>query len=219
MLLKSGFVFGLITLLFVAGTASAASCRGKSKSPDIAFEKLWPKVSYGNNKSSKDLDNLGRNRHHTSTNGPGRAGVTQRKSRFAYEMRLSSYRLSDGSHCMGIKKIKLRYGFDTMKVYIAKKYRKQECKYQAILKHENTHVKINADILDKFSKRFRDDMRAQINGINFRKGRNLKEVKKRIGKEITADLNRQSRLFQKMLEKEHAKIDTSESYRKVHASC
>jgi len=215
----SCFLFGIIALIFTANIASAASCRSKKKLTDITFEKLWPTVVYSNEKSVKELENLDRGRHHTRVKGPGRAGVTQRKSRFAYEMRLSSYRLSDGSRCMGINKIKLRYGFDSMKVYVASKYQKKSCKYDAILKHENTHVKINADILGKFSKSFTNTMKDQIRKIEFKRGRNSLKIKERIKKEISVSLKRQSQLFQKMLEKEHAKIDTSESYRKVHASC
>ncbi|MEH6403976.1 MAG: hypothetical protein V7750_11425 [Sneathiella sp.] len=216
---NSCFGLMIVVLLFAAGSASAASCKGKIKSSTIAYEKRWPVVTYNNDKPTKYLDNLDRKRSHSRSNGSSRAGVTQRKSHFAYEMRLTSLRLSDGSSCMGIKKIKLSYGFDKMKVYVANKYKKQTCQYKAILKHENTHVKINEDILEEFSKQFRKNMKSKIDGMNVQRGRHLKKMKRQIGREISVKLKSQSELFQKMLDKEHSKIDTPENYKKIHGSC
>ena len=124
--------------------------------------------------------------------------------------------------CVQIKSMKLTIGYDTLDVYIDKKYKPGSCEYEVVKEHENYHVRVSQEAMAFFRPDIEKALREAL--------RKLKPVEARSNDEAQAAFNNQfhqvirelqpliDHINQKIAEKNYI-IDTPESYAQTTALC
>jgi len=122
-------------------------------------------------------------------------------------------------YCGYLKSIEFSLGYDTMTIYVAREFRRNRCKFQSVMAHENRHVSIFRENLADFQSRFEsllERIAATAKPITVRSEneaarRFLKGIQRRI-----------QPLMSKMIrarDRAHDRIDTPENYRREQDLC
>lgn len=150
-------------------------------------------------------------------------GLTIANFSIGYSINFSTNKINDG-YCINISKINFEIGYKDLKVLIDDKYEKDTCEYDAIKKHEKTHVKIYQNELKYYAKLIIEELKYLLETnhsfyINIIK--NEKELRKNI--DIMINNNENIKLLKQRLLKtiitKNQKYDSKEEYIKVKESC
>jgi len=78
-------------------------------------------------------------------------GLTVSKGGVELQAHWRQGRKRDGSGCLWVQSVEARLALNELTVYIASDYAPGSCEYEAILAHENRHVRIHHEVLEQFS--------------------------------------------------------------------
>jgi hypothetical protein len=219
--LRRAFVFALTgTVMVSAQTAIAAPCNFSKGPLKIEFEELRKKTSYDHSKNGTEIAAISKQHKSTSELKNHKVrGFTFYRLHSGLKLTFSGKKYADKTHCLYIKDAAFRVGYKKMDVLIDRKYSKNSCAYKAILDHENTHVRINNDILSNYLPTLKAEFKRAVERMPIRKSYNPDATTVRMRDELLARMNKAVDDLSKSLRKAHAKIDTADSYRQVRNSC
>ncbi len=147
------------------------------------------------------------------------SGLTVADENYRIRTKTKLYQLGRDRFCAVLKSANLFIGFKNIDVYLINKYRKGSCEYRSVLDHENVHVRI-----------FRETLQKHAAGIN----RALHQYSGKIGpvylrspdaaaNHLQSLLDAKVRpLFRRMsqeMKRRNAKIDTKANYRREQKKC
>jgi hypothetical protein len=127
-----------------------------------------------------------------------------------------------GKVCLYVSKVDVNFAVDP-KIYIAREYRPGTCHYNAVLEHEKKHVRVDRDIVNKYTKIIVRGVNSALKQVGYAHGpydsAQLPALQKRISgiiesviQQYAANMNAEREALQK-------KVDTIEEYRRVDAQC
>ena len=124
--------------------------------------------------------------------------------------------------CIGLKTIHFTLGYQSLKVYIDKKYPKNSCNYQVIKDHEDYHVGVFQQALTFFRPDIERELREAVKNLRpeyaYTTAR-AKQIMQRQFNQIQARIKPLlDHINRKIAEKNYA-IDTPESYRETTKLC
>lgn len=209
--------------LAILSTAPAAAqrCRAPAQAPQITIEAAPGELSFDHRLDDQALKKLvhklERNMHLTR-GAP--LGLTTGPVSARYRTRVQIRKLQHGGFCVWPVVVKVTVGFETLTVYLDRKYQKGSCEYEAILAHEMEHVRHNRDAVTRYLPQLRRQvaqlLRAkpamQVLGVE-RQARDayLLYIKRRLGPSLRAIAAARDR--------GNDAIDTPESYRTIADKC
>lgn len=200
--------------------AKAASCNIKRPPPQIQFEELRQQTRFDHSKSSSQIAAIAsRHRQENSYKNHKVRGFTFYRLSSGVELTFSGKIFKNNMHCLYIKSAKFKVGFRKMDVFIDRKYPKGSCAYKAILDHENTHVSINNTAFTAFLPILQPVLKQAVERMPVRRSYNSKRATVQMRDDVLATMNEMIDRFSATLKKQHAKIDTIESYRQVRDKC
>ena len=216
----------LYLLLFICGAvlwghpATAASCNFKRPSPQIVVTALRQQASFDHSKNSSQIAAIAsQHRDQNSFKNHKVRGFTFYRLSSRLEIAFSGKIFKNNMHCLYVKAAELKVGFKKMQVFIDRKYSKGSCAYKAILDHENTHVSINEAVLTRFMPTLQPVFNKAVEQMPIRRSFNSKATTVKMRDELLVTVNQMVDRLAAELKREHAKIDTIESYRQVRNKC
>lgn len=124
--------------------------------------------------------------------------------------------------CVQISQMKIDIGYDTLDVYIDKKYKPGTCEYEVVKEHENYHVRVSQEAMSFFKPDIEDALRKAVSRIKPTEVRSQKEAERVFQDQFHQVMHEIHPLIdhinKKIAEKNYA-IDTPESYRETTALC
>ena len=124
--------------------------------------------------------------------------------------------------CVSIKKMTLIMGYDTLDVYIDKKYKPGSCEYEVVKEHENYHVRVSQEAMKFFKQDIEKSLKKALNKVKPIRAKNQAEAQKAFEKQFNQVMKEMQPLIdhinKKIAEKNYL-IDTPESYAETTALC
>ena len=209
--------------LAILSTAPAAAqrCRAPAQAPQITIEAAPGELSFNHRLDDQALKKLvhklERNMHLTQGQP---LGLTTGPVSARYRTRVQIRKRQHGGFCVWPVVVKVRVGFETLTVYLDRKYQKGSCEYEAILAHEMEHVRRNRDTVARYLPQLRRQvaqlLRAKpamhVLGVE-RQARDayLLYIRRRLSPSLRAIAAARDR--------SNDAIDTPESYRTIADKC
>lgn len=129
--------------------------------------------------------------------------------------------VSKNKYCLNLKKIEAVL-FAKPQVHIAKNFKRGTCEYNAVLKHENKHIKVLKRAHREYLPHYRKHLRVTSKKVPVLPPMSLKEATQKkhvLMAQIKVDLNvYQNRIMQDVAERQK-KVDTAEEYQRVNDRC
>ena len=126
------------------------------------------------------------------------------------------------SACVQIKRMTLTLGYDTLEVYIDKKYKPGSCEYEVVKEHENYHVRVSQEAMSFF----RPDVEAALNTalrklrpVQVRSEAEAQQVFNRQFQQVVSELQPLINHINKKIAEKNYLIDTPQSYAETTALC
>jgi hypothetical protein len=144
-------------------------------------------------------------------------GLTLNEFRTETGYTLATATLPGKSRCVALKGIQAKAGSGDLTVLIDSRYRPGSCQYQAILDHEQEHVRINADALSRTGRLLDERLRSVGNDWA---GRWVPDSEAgKIEEAVNGAVADAVRLAREEADASHERLDTPESYDEVQARC
>ena len=212
-MMKKSFLF--LMLLAVSSPAlGKIQCSPVAPKMNIRFTEK--PVSYNNTLSRAEFL---RRAHGDQSNAIGLtvAEMTIGQS-FAYQTESSVQ-----GACSFVREINFEIGYNTLDVYIDKKYKPGSCAYRVVKEHEDYHVEVARQAL-KF---FEPDIRARLNQMKdklpvvygYTAEMSEIEIKQKLNALFQKEIMPLVRHINQKIDEKNAEIDTPESYAETHALC
>ena len=124
--------------------------------------------------------------------------------------------------CVQIKKMDLVIGYDTLDVYIDKKYMPGSCEYEVVKEHENYHVRVSQEAMMFFKEDIERALETALSHIEPEFAYSRDEAQRIFNDQFNRVIREIQPLIdyitQKIAEKNYI-IDTPESYEETSALC
>ncbi len=203
--------------LLAAGPALAArDCPGAPRSVEVTVRVLPATISVHTGHSQSDLARMG---SRFGKDGKFVRGLTQATFRSGMRTRVTAYPLDNGRYCVVPTTVDMDLGFSEFTVYIDRKYRAGTCEHQALRDHEDTHVAIYRDNLERFAPLVKARLIKAVRRfkavIVTAPDSGADEVLERLQRAVGPVLDN----LQKAADADNARIDTQASYDTVQDQC
>lgn len=124
--------------------------------------------------------------------------------------------------CVGLEKVVVTIGYDTLIVYIDKKYKPGSCEYEVIKDHEDYHVSVSQQAMAFFKKDIEKAIKSAVDALSVHEVRHQAEANQVVEDQLNQVISGLNPLMkhinQKIAEKNYI-IDTPESYRETSRKC
>ena len=153
---------------------------------------------------------------------PNTLGMTVSKLGITGSAEPEIQRADNRSFCVQIKRMDLVLGYNTLDVYIDKKYKPGSCEYEVVKEHENYHVRVSQEAMMFFKRDIEQALETALSHIEPEYAYSSAEAQKIFNRQFTRVLREIQPLIDyinnKIAEKNYI-IDTPESYAKTSALC
>lgn len=124
--------------------------------------------------------------------------------------------------CVGISELRLKIGYDTLNVFIDKKYKPGSCEYAVVKEHENYHVRVSQEAMTFFRPDIEKALNKAVQKIKPQVVVGQAEAQavfQRQFNQVMRDVQPVLDHINKKIAEKNYEIDTPESYRKTTALC
>ena len=130
--------------------------------------------------------------------------------------------LSDHTFCVQIKRLNLSLGYNTLDVYIDKKYHPGSCEYEVVKEHENYHVRVSQEAMMFFKPDIEQALETALSHIEPEYAYSSSEAQQIFNRQFNRVMKEIQPLIDyintKIAEKNYI-IDTPESYATTTTLC
>ncbi len=124
--------------------------------------------------------------------------------------------------CVQISRMKIDIGYETLDVYIDKKYKPGTCEYEVVKEHENYHVRVSQEAMSFFKPDIEDALKKAVKRIKPVEVRSQKEAERIFQNQFNQVMREVQPLIDhinKKIAEKNYEIDTPESYRETTELC
>lgn len=207
------FLIGLLCLIW-AGNASAF-CR--QETPWATVETKPGFVRYLTHLSREEFL-----KQAPQKMSPNTLGMTVSKLGISGSAEPNIQKINNSSVCVQIKEFKLILGYDTLDVYIDKKYQPDTCEYEVVKEHENYHVRVSQEAMSFFRPDVEKALNKALAKIKPETAHSSQAAQKIFERQFSRVIQELKPLIdhinKKIAEKNYI-IDTPESYARTTALC
>ena len=192
---------------------------GRTSYPDIDLRMHTPEVEieYDNSLSKRQLTQFSK-RHIRVGDNAHVNGLTRAHLIDGVRVAVQVLELPSGAHCAWPQRVEVILHYDSMIVSIASDHERGSCAYETTLDHEMIHVKINKESLREAIPRIERRLRSHIRR-SFPKRIYASDPISRVVRELRGVLSSESRRMVQARDREHAELDSPESYRFWQNKC
>ncbi len=126
--------------------------------------------------------------------------------------------------CVHLSSIDFEIGFSELAVYVDKTYPENSCKYNAVLEHENTHVRIHQKTLKQYARELANMVyQKSVNMPPQEIPNNDNSAAQNVISQIEANIKSIGKDYRSRIEQaanvQHKDLDSKESYEQTRALC
>jgi predicted Zn-dependent protease len=167
--------------------------------------------------SAEEIQRLGRRAGRSQADEAVTRGLTSSEIQATARYELLEQTLPESGRCTTLSKITAHFAIPTATIWIDRRYRPDSCEYSAVLEHEQEHVRITRETLQRWEDRIRQQLESAVTSWRDRwlPAAVEREIKAAIDHAI-ADLVRQ---IQADADRQHAAIDVPAAYEDVGRRC
>ncbi len=200
--------------------AAKTTCPGDKGTTDLTVNRINGRVTYKTGNTRSDLKRI-QQRHGRTATASGWFPLGLTLSELRMEMRISTraYPTARGRYCAVPDRVNIDLGYPKFTIYIDRRYRRGSCEYRAISEHEERHVAIYRQQLDRLISWVRGRMAREISrmapviAVSPKYG--AEEIKRRLSLKLTPLIKR----LQRATEADNREIDSMASYVRVQSMC
>lgn len=219
-----GLRFFLPLILFIPVWAMPAhaqrtTCPPYAEPIKVNFRTENTPTTYNNNLNVTGIQNVMRRRGHVIAGMHQRAlGLTSSQIAFSLSGQTMATPVR-GGYCVYLRSVDVKFGYQTMDVFIGSEFRPQTCEYKTILDHENQHVAINRNTIREYAPRVRQEIERHLATLQPRftsdaqvsTDRKISDVKQKVDPLLTQ--------MERVLEQRNAVIDSKVNYAALAENC
>ncbi|MDH5749345.1 MAG: hypothetical protein OEY85_08540 [Rhodospirillales bacterium] len=207
----------LIMVVIGAGASSAsAECPARKSLPQLEISLGYAKPDYNNTLSVQTLKRLSKKKF-------GRLhpiGLTLTTLQHSADLRFQTINNSQtGKTCTYLDRVRVRVSYVNTQVYIARKYKPGSCQFEAVLDHENTHVRIYNDSLSRAQPNIRNLIRKSLNALKPVETSAPEMARKKIQFQLEKALSASLKNMETTVSAAQKQIDTPSNYAKTEGKC
>lgn len=223
-LLLGGFVLGWSHLATAQNRADSAQEKNRACPPyaepiKVNFVTENAPTKYNNEYNVTGIQNVMRRRGHVIAGMHQRAlGLTSSQIAFSIAGRTAAVPVS-GGYCVYLRSVDVRFGYQTMDVFIASEYRPQTCEYKTILDHENQHVAISRNTIREYAPRVRQELERHLATLQPRFTANAQISTDRKISDVKGKVDPLLDQMERVLAQRNAAIDTNVNYAALAENC
>ena len=185
--------------------------------PRVELSMKAGRVTYDNNLDRDRIRRLQRK----STGGSGWApiGLTLADLTLDMKVRVKAVPVGERLHCATLTAVDTTLGYDTIRVYIDRKYRPGSCQHRSILNHENLHVGIFRNTAKRFAIRIKTRLVRAAARMQPVRSHSARVAAKRLRTALQREVQPLFRELDRTIALANAEWDTPENYRHEQARC
>lgn len=213
------FLSFTIMLAFVSHNAKAFDCKGSEPTVNVNID--TGQVVYDFDRDRKYISNVFNKDNGKSGLSHHTAGLTAAifKSQITGSVKL----ISVGSRtCVQLETVDIYLGYGDIIVYVDKDYPKGSCMFDAILRHENTHVNIHQTFLAHYSdylKKMAEYHANKQESVWVRSMKEAKKVRNKMVQNIMDGLIPAIKVYTTARDNENQNLDTTDNYFYTQQQC
>jgi hypothetical protein len=201
---------------------AAAECRKPKDEPplNIHVEFIDSEPTHSNEKTVAEITSLKKTAQASSSHeGQAILGLTVTEINSSQKSEIRWLVRGGTPFCAWLRKLNVKISFTRFDVFVAKEYKPGSCSYAAILAHENQHVAIEKEMAEQLHREALAKLKNVEQKLSTATAPTKEEMNRFLSNTVKPMLDENMATYSERRRKAHAKIDTKESYAKVHASC
>ncbi len=219
---KLFFILTLNTYIALLSTkALAFDCSQIQTIPSIEFSTSYGKLRYDTTKNNQQITAIAKT-YGISEKGLFAAGLATINVNFEVSINTLGKIYGENNICVIPTNINIYIGYSDPVIYISKNLAKNSCKYNVVLRHEQTHHQINKNALEYFLPLFHDAIKKIITSVKPINVNTAEEIDLATT-ELTQTYNRKIspliEVFKNELLIEQSKLDNHENYQHEEEIC
>jgi hypothetical protein len=202
-----------------AGAAPVAGCPAFDP-PEVTVDLRSAPVARDHTRNAADLTAMpGREPDPAGMAGGRVLGLAWVRYGNAQEMTIRLARLPSGAVCAAPAQVRVTFGYEERRVFVARELPEGTCIHAEVLAHEMRHVETDDSLLATYRPRVETRLRSELRRITPVRASGEEEAKARIQAVMSQALNGLLRDFGGERSRLQARIDTLAEYKRVSASC
>ncbi len=213
-------ILTLVLPPFRQPAAAGTTCPGDKGTTKLSVKRINGKISYKTGNTRSDLERI-RQRHGATGAAVNGFPLGLTLSELRVEMRISTraYPTSRGRYCSVPDRVNIDFGYPRFTIYIDRRYRRESCEYRAISEHEERHVAIYRQQLDRLIYRVRKNMARAISRMAPLITASPNNGAERIKRRLSIKLAPLIRELQRATDIGNRRIDSKINYIRVQGRC
>lgn len=189
-------------------------CKTPQGMPIINVSTSYGKLVYDTSLTTSQITKLSGSKGH-SEQGVFASGLATINIGKEYALGSGAEAMDNGDFCVYPAKIDIFVGYSRPIIYISKDLSRGSCQYNLVVRHEQTHQRINKTALEYFLPRFKKATQKIADDIKPRKARSQKEIEvitQDMTQEVADQLDKVIAIFERELQIEQGKLDNKLNY-------
>ncbi|MEX2311330.1 MAG: hypothetical protein WD624_02635, partial [Rhodospirillales bacterium] len=152
-MIRTALLLAGTAVWFFASPATAADCSFTApREVDVRIQRMGGQVVVNNEHSLDTLRQMQRRSGRANAFGSAwtPVGLTLTELKYQMQLQIEALPLPTGRYCARLTTVNATLGYDTLSIFIARKFRPGSCAYHSIRDHEMTHVAVFQKALDEF---------------------------------------------------------------------
>ena len=199
---------------------AAVPCPKADALPRVSLTINPGRVAYDTRKSRRQLGRLqGKGRASNSRRGWKPIGLTLTELQFRMNISVSTLSRKGGGHCATVSSVKATLGYDTITIYVDKRYRRGSCQYLSVLEHENEHLAIFRDTLAVYAPKVEQRIAEAAWSLKPVTASTPKRAANRLQNALQRKVEPLFKALNRDLDRKNDSIDTAGNYKLEQARC
>ena len=146
-------------------------------------------------------------------------GLTLTSFTYGASPKVIAYPIGNNRYCVLPTKIDVKMGYPLFEILIDSRYRRGSCQYNVILDHENEHVDLHLQALERFRPWLESQILNEASRIKPIIVRSPDKAVRHFSSILTGRIKLATKKLSNAAARENAEIDTVQSYKEIQAQC
>lgn len=218
--------FILTNLALAAGilipkNSAAGPCDSLKIDPEVHFSTSYGKLIYDFSRNREEITNISSGTEFQES-GAFLSGLATVNIEKEAEVGAITEIVGNNVICVLPKKINVYVGLSNPKIYISRDLKKDSCTYNVVMRHEQTHQRINKTALDYFIPIFKEAaerMARKLKPVQISSYAEMDAASRRLSVEMYNQFEKIVNAFKKELASEQSKLDNRSNYANEEKIC
>lgn len=204
----------LFLVIMFPDDARASACDSLKTNPEVHFSTSYGRLVYDYSYNREEITNISSGTEFQES-GAFLSGLATVSIEKEAEVGTITETIGDNIICVLPRKVNVYVGLSNPKIYISRDLRKGSCTYNVVMRHEQTHQRINKAALDYFIPIFKvaaEKMAQNLKPIQISSYAEMDSASRRLSEQMYNEFEKIVNIFKKKLAVEQSKLDSGSNY-------